>query len=145
VSEKKPRKGAKQGPRKGATLRAEVESLRVEVARSELKTQNRIEFIVEQQAQFATDIRQLRETQAALVTAQQQANDLVVRLAQVTTAGFNELRESVGAVADAQIKSEDKIAALADAQRGTDERLNALINTVERVISERQNGKGGEK
>ncbi|HYY93924.1 MAG TPA: hypothetical protein VE713_05360 [Pyrinomonadaceae bacterium] len=25
----------------------------------------------------------------------------------------------------------------------TDERLNALVNTVERIISERQNGKGG--
>jgi hypothetical protein len=100
-----------------------------------------ITFIVNQQAQFASDIQKLQESQA-------QTDAVVARLAQATVTGFNELRDSVAAVATAQIKSEDKIAALADAQARTDrqlaetsERMNALIDTVERIISERRNGK----
>lgn len=125
------------------------------VEQGEAGTQKKIDFILDQQAQFtsdiqklqefqaqfASDIQKLQESQAALVEAQVQTNALVTRLAQVTTAGFNELRESVSAVATAQVKSEERIAALADAQAHTDGRLNVLITTVERFISESHNGK----
>lgn len=104
------------------------------VEQNEAGTQKTINFILEQQAQFTSDIQKLQEAQA-------QANALVTRLAQVAAAGFNELRESVSAVATAQVKSEDKIAALAEAQAHTDERLNTLITTVERFISEGRDGK----
>ena len=105
------------------------------------KMQNTMQFIIEQQAQFSVDIQQLRESQA-------QTTDLIGRLAQVTTAGFQDLTEKVNIITDAQIKTEERMQALAEAQRHTDqqmaetnERLNALINTVERYVSEGRNGK----
>ena len=59
-----------------------------------------------------------------------------------------ETREKINALIDAQLRTEEAMAvlarsqaSLADAHAGTDERLNVLINTVERFISERGNGK----
>jgi predicted nuclease with TOPRIM domain len=108
------------------------------------KIQRQIEFIIEQQAQFATDIQQLRESQAA-------NENLLGRLAVVTTSGFNELNEKFSVLVDAQIRTEDKVSTLSDnvstltekmtelaeAQVHTDQRLSALID----IVSEMRNGK----
>lgn len=79
-------------------------------------------FIVEQQAQFAADIQQIREVlsthSGAIVT--------VVNL--------------VGKLAEAQVASEANIAELAAAAKGTENRLNAFIVFVEKYISSHNGG-----
>ncbi len=90
------------------------------------KIQKQMEFIVDQQAQFASDIGQLR--------------DIVARLANASLKRIENLEEKASALVDAQIKSEGKISALAEAQTHTDERLNTFMTVVERYISRGQNG-----
>jgi hypothetical protein len=98
------------------------------------ETQRNIEFIVQQQAQFVTDIQKLREAQAA-------TDKIVERLATLTLNRFEKvddetanLESKMSALVDSHIK-------LADAQKNTDESLSAFIVTVERLISEGRNGK----
>ncbi|HEX7176583.1 MAG TPA: hypothetical protein VF240_15055 [Pyrinomonadaceae bacterium] len=62
---------------------------------------------------------------------------------------LKETRESVNALIAAQERTTEALARLADSQARTDakmaetdERLNILVNTVERYISERRNGGG---
>jgi hypothetical protein len=101
----------------------------------------RIEFIIEQQAQFTADVQILREIQAAdtklLKEQYRNLSDAVV-----ATVGM------VGRLADAQQRSErrvselaEKVSELTDAQARTDERLNIFINVVEKYIS--RNGNNG--
>jgi chromosome segregation ATPase len=74
-------------------------------------------FIVEQQAQFASDIQQLQESQTRTdqVVAQTaevvgQMGEVVTRLAHVTHAGFTEVNAKINALVDAQIRTEEKLA-----------------------------------
>jgi hypothetical protein len=104
------------------------------------KIRKQMEFILNQQAQFAADTGQLQQKHAQL-------HDIVSRLATTTLEGFESL-------VSAQIRTEENLStlaermtALAEAQRRTDERLvetderlNTLINVVERHISEGRNG-----
>lgn len=115
---------------------------------NEEKIQKQIEFIIEHQAQFTSDIQQLREVQAT-------TENLLGRLAAATVAGFKELNEKVSALVDSQIQTQEALVKLAEAQvrlaethartdaklSETDERLSNLINVFERYISERRNGK----
>src|SRR6058998_2486093 len=94
------------------------------------KIQKRMEFIVEQQAQFASDIGQLK--------------DIVARLANSSLQRIENLENKVSALVDAQIKTEGNVSTLAEkmtelteAQAHTDQRLNVLID----IISEGRNGK----
>lgn len=124
----------------------------------EKSLEKKIEFILEQQAQFASNIQQLGEAQAT-------TENLLGRLAVVTTAGFKEMSEKVSAVIDAQIRTEDNVSGiagivssltenvssltqsvssltermneLAEAQAHTDQRLNVIID----IISEGRDGK----
>ena len=90
------------------------------------KIQKQMEFIVEQQAQFASDIGQLK--------------DIVARLANTSLQRIENLENKVSALVDAQIKTEGNLSTLAEAQVHTDERLNAFISVVERYISNDRNG-----
>ncbi len=90
------------------------------------KIQKQMEFIVEQQAQFASDIGQLK--------------DIVARLANSSLQRIENLEDKVSALVDAQIKTEGNLSTLAEAQVHTDERLNAFISVVERYISKDRNG-----
>jgi hypothetical protein len=90
------------------------------------KIQKQMEFIVEQQAQFASDIGQLK--------------DIVARLANSSLQRIENLENKVSALADAQIKTEENLSTLAEAQVHTDERLNAFISVIERYISKDRNG-----
>jgi hypothetical protein len=78
---------------------------------------NLISATIEQQAQFAEGLRGLGE--------QTKANNEGIR--------------SLLAIAEIH---ESEIGELREAGKATDERLNALINVVERQISEGRNGKG---
>jgi len=100
-----------------------------------------IQFILEQQAQFTTDMQQMREEHArsAAVTGQQ-----IGRLAEATLA----ITGIVGRLGDAQERTERKVAELAEVQERTErkvgelaDRLNLFIGVVERYITEYRNGK----
>lgn len=94
----------------------------------------RIEFIIEQQAQFTSDIQVLREIQAAetklLKEQSRSLSDAVVTLVGL-----------VGKIAEAQERTEARVSELAEAQARTDGRLNIFINVVEKYIS--RNGGNG--
>lgn len=104
-------------------------------------------FIVEQQAQFASDIQQLQESQARTdqVVAQTaelvgQTGEVVTRLANVTHAGFTEVNAKIKALVDAQIRTEENLMRTDKNVASTDESLKNLIAVVDRYLSGR-NGK----
>jgi hypothetical protein len=117
--------------------------------------ERKMNFIVEQQAQFAADIQQLQESQTrteqvvaqtaesvtltAKAVAQSaetvgQVVEVVTRLANVTHAGFNDVNAKINALVDSQIRTEANLAR-------TDENLRSLISVVDRYLSEGRNGK----
>ena len=98
--------------------------------------EKKMEFIVEQQAQFATDIQQLREAQAQLQAAQAQTERVVARLANVTLEGFKDVNAKIDALVDSQIR-------LTEAQSRTDENLRNLIAVVDRYFSGRNGSSEG--
>jgi len=88
--------------------------------------ERRMAFIVEQQAQFASDIQQLRESQTQTDQVVAQTGEIVARLANVTLEGFKDVNA--------------KIKALVDSQIHTDESLRNLVAVVDRYFSEGRNG-----
>ena|SRR2546423_1332035 len=81
----------------------------------------RIEFIVEQQAQFAVNIQQLQE-------AQVNADKRMTRLENVMVRFYEDTSTRINALIDAQMRTDQKIGE-------TDDRLNVFINVVERFIT----------
>jgi chromosome segregation ATPase len=105
-------------------------------------------FIVEQQAQFASDIQQLQESQAQLQKSQARTEQVVAQ----TAAAVAQSAETIGqvvnarinALVDAQIRTEENLARteknLARTDKNvasTDESLKKLIAVVNRHLSER--------
>lgn len=110
--------------------------------------ERKMNFIVEQQAQFASDIQQLQESQARTdqVVAQTaetvgQMGDVVTRLATVTHAGFTEVNAKINALVDAQIRTEENLDRTDENLDRTDENLRNLIAVVDRLLREGRNGK----
>ncbi len=89
--------------------------------------ERKMSFMVEQQAQFAADIQQMRELQA-------QTENVVGRLAQATLEGFRDVNAKIDSLVDSQIR-------LTEAQTLTDGNLRNLIAVVDRYFSEGRNGK----
>jgi hypothetical protein len=77
-------------------------------------------FIVEQQAQFASDIQRLQESQARTDQVVAQTGEIVTRLANVTHVGFTEVNAKINALVDSQIH--------------TDENLRNLVVVVDRYL-----------
>jgi len=101
----------------------------------------RITFIIEQQAQFTSDIVQLREAQAQTeqIIAKTgqivgQNGEIVTRLAYGTLEGFKDVNAKINALVDSQIRTDDNL-------RRTDESLRNLIVVVDRYFSEGRNGR----
>lgn len=135
MTSKKPRQGAKKATDKASSPRArsktEIKKVRAEIAESERRTLNRMEFIVEHQAQFVTDIGELKGSLSRL-------ENIVGRLADATLARFeesdakhDEATAKFAALVDAQIRTEEnvnktneKFAALVDAQIRAEETVN---------------------
>lgn len=86
----------------------------------------KIAFIIEQQAQFTSNIQQLREAQSELQATQVQTDQVVARLAHVTLEGFKDVNAKINSLVDSQIR--------------TDENLRNLIAVVDRYFGEGRNG-----
>jgi DNA repair exonuclease SbcCD ATPase subunit len=90
--------------------------------------QKTMEFILEQQAQFAANIQKLQEERMredSRIKRLEESFQLLVQLAQSTDTRLDTLETSM--------------ATLADAQAHTGERLSALID----IVREGRNGKAG--
>lgn len=106
----------------------------------EEKMQRQMEFIVEQQAQFAAKIGQLEDGLTRLVGVVERVVNTVDRLAQVTTERFEAMDRraeewdgKIAALVDAQIRNEEMIGRLG-------ERIDNLTAAVERHTGD---GHGG--
>ena len=105
--------------------------------------EKRVEFVIEHQARFASDIQQLQEaqtrTEQALARTEQivaQTEQIVARLANVTSVGFKDVTAKIDALVDSHIR-------LTEAQSRTDENLRNLIAVVDRYFREGRNGESG--
>ena len=95
--------------------------------------EKKIEFIVEQQAQFTADIQKLQEAQA-------RTDQIVNRLATATLNRFeatdkraDDIDERISALVDSQMRTEENV-------KKTDENLRNLIAVVDRYFREGRNG-----
>ncbi|HZP00332.1 MAG TPA: hypothetical protein VFD30_08550 [Terriglobia bacterium] len=90
--------------------------------------EKKIEFILQMQAQFATNIGKLETNMARSETNIDNLRVVVADLAGV-------VRESIRLSDERFTRLDDRLTKLAEAQKTTDERLNALISVVERHIT----------
>ncbi len=91
------------------------------------------EFILQQQAQFAVDMQQLREAQAKTDQVVTQTVEIVGRLANATLEGFKDVNAKIDVLVDSQIN-------LSEAQSRTHKDLTNLIAVVDRYFTEGRNG-----
>jgi hypothetical protein len=126
----------------------EREREKAEESRRREETQRNINFIIRQQAQFTADMQRMRETQAQADEKWEQrwgrteeSIRALLAIAEIHEGEIKALAETQAQAARMQAEAQ----ARTDRQMSeTDERLNALVNVVERIISERRNGGGGD-
>ncbi len=97
-----------------------------------------MEFIVEQQAQFVSDVQSLQERDAAAEKRMERGERRLDRLETILRGALRagvrerrETREKFNALIDAQQRTEEALTRLAESQVHTDERLDALIGFVQ--------------
>jgi predicted nucleic acid-binding Zn-ribbon protein len=71
--------------------------------------QKTMQFIVEQQAQFAVGIQQLKESQTKTEEEIGQLRGVVAIMGAETRASFEEVRGNISALVDAQMQNEENI------------------------------------
>lgn len=106
--------------------------------------QKAIEFILNHQAQLTATVGQLSEKVDQLSGTVDQLSGTVGQLSGTVgrlSEKVDRTADSVNALLAIAEIHEREITAVGEAQSRTDERLNALITTVERYISEGRNGK----
>ena len=101
---------------------------------SEEELERKMAFIVEQQAQFASDVQQLQESQARTDEVVAQTGQIVARLANATLEGFKDVNAKLNALVDSQIRTDENLTR-------TDEQMRNLIAVVDRYFSEGRNGR----
>jgi hypothetical protein len=101
---------------------------------SDGEVEKRIEFIIEQQAQFASGIQILGEKQSHLTDALVKAVGIVGQFAEAH-------QRTDARLAELAAHADEKFAELAEAQARTDNRLNVLIDVVEKFVSRNGDGK----
>ena len=99
-----------------------------------------MEFVVNQQAQFAVDIQNLREAQAQFAAdiqklreTQAESAQILNRLAAVTVKGFEDTNARINTLIDAQIRTDENL-------NRTNDDLRALIAVVNRHFGDGRNG-----
>ena len=96
--------------------------------------ERKMAFIVEQQAQFASDIQRLQESQERTDQVVAQTGEIVARLANATLEGFKDVNAKIDALVDSQIRTDENVSR-------TDENLRNLIAVVDRYFSEGRYGR----
>lgn len=99
--------------------------------------ESRMKFIVEQQAQFTVDIQALREQQAETARLVEENRGMIRQLVDVTMslARHGEETDQRFKETDLRFKETDRlIRELRDAQAHSDRRLDALIDTVDKLV-----------
>ena len=91
------------------------------------QTQRNIDFIIKQQAQFAADMQQLRESQSRSEQRWERTEESVRSLHAIAQIHEREIT----ALGESQAHTDRQMAE-------TDERINALLNVVERLVSDRK-------
>jgi ABC-type transporter Mla subunit MlaD len=98
--------------------------------------QSTIQFIVEQQAQFMVNLQHLQETVVRVEGSLEKLGESQGKFGE----SLESLHRLVGTVLEAQATTEVNLARTEVNLARTDERLNNLINVVERYISDHSNG-----
>lgn len=88
--------------------------------------QRQIEFIVNNQAQFTSDIQELKELHKEAEKRMTKLEDVCLRLGNALV----NIAETVNVNSASQSNLESKMAALAESQEHSDQRLSALIDIV---------------
>ena len=95
---------------------------------TEEERQRQMDFMLNQQAQFVTDIQSLQEAIQGLQETHVAAEKRMTRIESVLVKGYQETTSNINALIESQ-------EAMIQAQHRTDERLNIFINVVERTLS----------
>jgi hypothetical protein len=98
------------------------------------EVQRKMEFIIEQQAQFTVHIDRLRDSHATLTASLLRLAELMEESQRENDERFRKTDEQIRALADAQNRADERA-------RNTDERLNALISLFERHITGPEHGR----
>ena len=96
--------------------------------------QRRLEFIVDNQAQFTADVQQLKELHKEAEKRMTKLEDVCLRLVN----SLVNLTDRVAETSVAQTHLDTKMAELAESQTHTDQKLNALID----IVMAERNGSG---
>ena len=108
---------------------------------TEDEMRRKMEFIVEQQAQFAADMQVIQEKQNKLTDSLLTVVGIVGKLTNAQEHAWAAMEAMDARLSERMDKLAERMDVLADSQARTDERLNALINIVERYFSDGRDGK----
>ena len=100
--------------------------------------ETRMNFIIEQQAQFTADIQLLQERQAETARLVEADREMIRQLVDVTTSLARHAEDTDRRLAELGTRTDQRIHELAEAATHTDRRLDALIGTVDKLV--RRNG-----
>jgi hypothetical protein len=104
-----------------------------------------MQFVLEQQAQFVANQQQVSERVFSLETNMEVMAQAQAEIAQAqaeTARALAQLAQEQSRMAQTQTHMNEVMAALSEAQRHTEEKLDAFIGVLERYISEDRHGKG---
>jgi chaperonin cofactor prefoldin len=99
--------------------------------------QRQIEFIVDKQAQFTTDIQQLNDLHKEAEKRLTKLEDVCLRLGNALVSLAEATKENAAQSSASQRNLDERMAALAASQEHTDQRLSALID----IVMQERNGK----
>lgn len=109
------------------------------------KIEKTIEIILQNQAQFYTDLQKMQEVQKESekrIGALERAIVSLGNVTMTTAETVNKLSETVDKLTERVDKLTEKVDLLADTQKETDERLNAVILMAEKFFSRNGNSEG---
>lgn len=113
-----------------------------DLSRWSKQTQRTIDFILQQQAQFTADMRQMREAQAESDRRWNQRWGHTAESIRALLSIAEIHQQDITALGTAQAETDRQMRETAERFKETDERINALINAVEEIIAKRHNGGG---